>query len=157
MRNLLTPLLYICVGALLSMMLTRLCSKPKEITTEIVKTDTLTIVRVDTIQIVQPQAVKIIRDTVKITDTITIAGQTFFRETKEYQDSTYYARISGINAFLEEIRVYPQTTIKYITNTEKVYQKPKKWGVGPIAGVGIMGNKLSPFFGFGITYNIIQF
>lgn len=156
MRNLLTPLLYICVGALLGMMLMRSCSKPKEITTEIIKTDTLTIVKVDTIRIVQPQAVKIMRDTVKITDTILIAGQTFFQEVKEYRDSTYYARVSGINAFLEEIRVYPKTTTKYITTTEHVREKPKKWGIGPQVGVGVVDNRIHTYIGLGIHYNIVQ-
>ncbi|MBO5407484.1 MAG: hypothetical protein J6A27_08275 [Bacteroidales bacterium] len=140
MRNLLTPLLYICVGALLSMMLMRSCN-PKEIPTEIIKTDTLTIVKVDTVRIVQPQAVKIMRDTVKITDTILIAGQTFFQEVKEYRDSTYYARVSGINAFLEEIRVYPRTITKYITTIEKEVQKPKKWGLVASAEYGYMGGR----------------
>lgn len=155
MRNLLTPLLYICVGALLSTMLMRSCN-PKEIPTEIIKTDTLTIAKVDTIRIVQPQAVKIMRDTVKITDTILIAGQTFFQEVKEYRDSTYYARVSGINAFLEEIRVYPKTTTKYITNTEYMREKQKKWGFGPQVGVGVVDNRIHTYIGFGIHYNIIQ-
>ena len=157
MRNLLTPLLYICVGALLSTMLMRSCSKPKEITTEIVKTDTLTIVKVDTVRIVQPQAVKIMRDTVKITDTILIAGQTFFQEIKEYRDSTYYAKISGINAFLEEIRVYPRITTRYITQTEIIREKPKKWGLGVQGGYTIGKDGFYPYLGIGISYNFIQF
>lgn len=155
MRNLLTPLLYICVGALLSTMLMRSCN-PKEITTEIIKTDTLTTVKVDTVKIAQPQAVKIIRDTVKITDTILIAGQTFFQEIKEYRDSTYYARVSGINAFLEEIRVYPRTTIKYITTTEYVAEKPKRWGLGVTAGLEFNKDGLQPYVGVGISYDLIQ-
>ena len=96
------------------------------------------------------------RDTVKITDTILIAGQTFFQEVKEYRDSTYYARVSGINAFLEEIRVYPKTTTKYITNTEYVREKQKKWGIGPQVGVGVVDNRIHTYIGFGIQYNIIQ-
>jgi hypothetical protein len=107
------------------MMLTRLYSKPKEIVTEIVKTDTLTIARVDTIRIEKPVPYKvIIRDTIYIRDTV---GVTLVQEVKEYKDSTYYAKISGINAFLEEIRVYPKTTTKYVYQIEKVVESPDKW------------------------------
>lgn len=155
MQKILTPLLLLSVGICLGTMLMRSCNQ-KEITTEIVKTDTLTIVKVDTIRIVQPQAVKIMRDTVKITDTILIAGQTFFQEIKEYRDSTYYARVSGINAFLEEIRVYPKTITKYITTTEYVREKQKKWGLGPQVGVGVVDNRIHTYIGFGFHYNIIQ-
>ena len=96
------------------------------------------------------------RDTVKITDTILIAGQTFFQEIKEYRDSTYYARVSGINAFLEEIRVHPKTTTKYITTTEYVRERQKKWGIGPQVGVGVADNRIHTYIGFGIQYNIVQ-
>ena len=157
MRRILIPLLWLSVGICFGMMLTRLCSKPKETITEIVKTDTLTIVRVDTIVRLQPQPYKVeVKDTIYI-DKICQTGQIFVHEIKEYKDSTYYARISGINAFLEEIRVYPKTTTKYIINTEKVYQKPKKWGIGPQFGFGYANNKLQTYIGIGLHYNLIQF
>ncbi len=124
-------------------------------TTEIVKTDTLTIAKVDTITIEKPIPYKVvIRDTIYIRDTV---GTILLQEVKEYKDSTYYARISGINAFLEEIRVYPKNTTKYVYNTEIVREKPKKWGIGPVVGVGVVDNKFSPFIGVGVTYNLIQF
>lgn len=156
MKNLWIILLSACVGVLLGMTLTKRAGTQKEpeIKTE---RDTLIVTRIDTIVQVLPQAVKIIRDTIKITDTISIAGQTFFQETKEYQDSTYYARISGINAYLEEIRVYPRITTKYITQTEFVREKPKKWGLGVIGGYGIGSNGFQPYIGFGISYSFIQF
>lgn len=154
MKNLLTPLLYICVGALLSMMLTRSCN-PKEIPTEIIKTDTLTIVKVDTIRIVQPQAVKVVRDTITIRDTV-YKGKIFVHEVKHYGNSTYTAQVSGINANLDFIEVYPRTITKYITNTEYVREKPKKWGIGPQVGVGVVDNRIHTYIGFGFQYNIIQ-
>jgi hypothetical protein len=123
--------------------------------TEIVKTDTLTIARVDTIRVEKPVPYKvIIRDTIYIRDTV---GVTLVQEVKEYKDSTYYAKISGINAFLEEIRVYPKTTIKYVYQVEKVTEKPKKWGIGPQVGVGIVNNKFYPYIGFGVQYSLIRF
>ena len=156
MKNLWIILLSACVGALLGMMLTRSCQTQKEPEVKIER-DTLIVTRTDTIVQVQPQAVKIIRDTVKITDTILIAGQTFFQEIKEYQDSTYYARISGINAFLEELRVYPRITTKYITQTEYVRERPKKWGVGVQGGYTIGKDGFYPYLGIGISYSFIQF
>lgn len=154
--NILIGLLLLCVGTLLGTMLMRSCSNPKETITEIVKTDTLTIVRVDTVVRLQPQPYKVeVRDTILLTDTILVGGQMLFQEVKEYKDSTYYARVSGINAFLEEIRVFPRTEYKYITTTEKVYQKPKKWGLGISAGY-CFTDKFHPYIGVGITYDLIQ-
>lgn len=125
MKKALIPLLLLFVGTCFGMILTRLYSKPKEIVTEIVKTDTLTIARVDTIRIEKPVPYKvIIRDTIYIRDTV---GVTLLQEVKEYKDSTYYAKISGINAFLEEIKVYPKTTTKYVYKEKKVVENVKKW------------------------------
>lgn len=159
-KNLLIGLLLLCAGALLSMMATRLC-QPKEIVTEIIKTDTLLVERVDTITIIKPEPYKVIvRDTVYLpypqNPQFPQNPQVFVQEVKEYKDSTYYARISGINAFLEEIRVYPKTTTKYITVAKEVKVKPKRWGIGPTVGVGVMDNKFYPYVGFGVSYNIIQ-
>ena len=157
MRNLLTPLLYICVGALLSTMLMRSCNQ-KQIPTEIIKTDTLTIVKVDTIRIEKPVPYKVVvRDTVVVNSFQNSQDwKVLAQEVKEYQDSTYYAKISGINAFLEEIRVYPKIATKYITTTEYVREKQKKWGFGPQVGVGVVDNRIHTYIGFGIHYNIIQ-
>lgn len=150
------------------MMLTRSCQQPEQIVTEIVKTDTLTITRVDTITIVKPQPYKVeVRDTIYINDNINdyindnindnINGNIFIQEIKEYQDSTYYARVSGINAYLEEIKVFPRTTIQYITNTEKVYIQPRKWGIGIQVGYGAGKNGIQPYIGVGIQYDLLRF
>lgn len=160
MKNLLIILLSACAGGLLTMMLTRSCQQPEQIVTEIVKTDTLTITRVDTIVQVLPQPYKVeIRDTIYINDTInnTINGNIFVQEIKEYRDSTYYARVSGINAYLEEIKVFPRTEYKYITTTEKVYEKPRKWGIGIQAGYGAGKNGIQPYIGVGIQYDLLRF
>lgn len=157
MKRILTPLLLLCVGALLGMMLTRSCSKTQIPEPQIIR-DTTLITQIDTQYFPKPVPYKVeVRDTILLTDTIFIGGQMLFQEVKEYKDSTYYARISGINAYLEEIRVYPKTTTKYIINTEKVYQKPKKWGIGPQFGFGYANNKLQPYIGIGLQYNLVQF
>lgn len=155
MKKGLIPLLLLSVGICFGTMLTRSCQKPKEIVTEIVKTDTLTIAKVDTIKIEKPVPYKvIIRDTIYIRDMV---GVTLLQETKEYKDSTYYAKISGINAYLEEIKVYPKTTTKYVYQVEKVTERSKKWGIGPQVGVGIVNNKFYPYIGFGVQYSIMRF
>ena len=123
--------------------------------TEIVQRDTLIVQRVDTIRIVEPKPYKVVvRDTIYITDTL--VGSYFVHEVKEYIHPTFYAKISGINANLEDIKVFPKETIKYVTTTEKVYEKPKKWGVGISAGYCVTTQGLQPYVGVGLSYNIIQ-
>jgi hypothetical protein len=131
MKKIITPLLLLCVGAWLGMMLTKSCSKTQIERIEIVKTDTLTITKIDTVTILEPQPYK-----VTVVDTIYVNSfqngtdwKVLVQEVKEYRDSTYYARISGINAHLEEWRTYPKTITQYITNTERVVVEPKKWGL----------------------------
>ena len=145
------------VGALLSTMLMRSCQSPQIEEIEILKTDTLIVERVDTIEIVKPQPYRVeVRDTIYINDTINdnINGNIFVQQVKEYKDSTYYAKISGINAYLEEIRVYPKVITQYITTTERVYIPPKKWSVGIQGGVGITPKGLQPYIGFGVQRKI---
>ena len=151
MKNLWIILLSACVGGLLSMMLTRSCQKPKiEIINKV--GDTVIIERIDTFTVIKPVPYKV-TDTVYIYDTInnTINGNIFVQQIKEYKDSTYYAKISGINAYLEEIRVYPKTITQYITNTERVYIQPKKWSVGIQGGIGITPKGLQPYLGVGVS------
>lgn len=140
-----------CVGVLLSTMLTRSCHKPKiEIINKV--GDTVIVERVDTFTIIKPVPYRVeVRDTIRLTDTIYIGGQMLFQEVKEYKDSSYYARVSGINAFLEEIRVYPKCSTVYINTTEKVYLKPKEWDIALQGGIGITPKGVQPYLGFGVT------
>lgn len=79
------------------------------------------------------------------------------REYKEYQDSTYYAKVSGVAPRLDEIRVYPRT----IYQTEYIYrdivQKNKRWGIGLSAGYGVGKNGLTPVLAVTVNYNLWQF
>lgn len=151
MKNLLIISLSTCVGALLSMMLTRSCQTEIPAQPQIIR-DTTIVVQIDTQYFPKPVPYKVeVRDTIELTDTIYVGGQTFFQEVKEYKDSTYYARISGINAYLEEIRVYPKTITQYITNTERVYIQPKKWSIGIQGGIGITPKGLQPYLGVGVS------
>ena len=92
------------------------------------------------------------------TDTIRISDSCcHLREYKEYQDSNYYARISGIAPRLDEIRVYPRT----VYQTQYIYRdiilKPKKWGIGVSAGYGIGKSGFSPVLAVTVNYNLLQF
>lgn len=77
------------------------------------------------------------------------------REYKEYQDSNYYAKVSGVDPRMDEIRVYPRTITKYIYRD--ITQKYKRWGIGLSAGYGIGRNGLSPVLAVTINYNLFQF
>ena len=73
---------------------------------------------------------------------------------KEYSDSMYHAWVSGYQASLDSIAVFPKTTI--ITNTQSIVEK-KRWGVGVQVGVGISTDKhVHPYIGIGVHYNIFS-
>lgn len=91
-------------------------------------------------------------DTIHVDDTCW-----HLREYKEYQDSNYYAKVSGVMPRLDEIRVYPKT----VYETQYIYrnfsQESKRWGVGLSAGYGIGRNGLSPVVAVTVNYNFWQF
>lgn len=156
MQRILTPLLLLFVVALLSMMLMRSCQTEPPLPEMKILRDTVIDVQIDTQYFPKPVPYKVeVRDTVYINDTIN--GNIFVQEIKEYKDSTYYAKISGINAYLEEIKVFPRTTTQYIHTTEKVYEKPRKWGIGIQVGYGAGKNGIQPYVGVGIQYDFLRF
>jgi hypothetical protein len=119
--------------------------------------DTVIIERVDTFTIIKPVPYTVeVRDTVYIVNSFQNSQdwKVLVQEIKEYKDSTYYARISGINAYLEEIRVYPKTITQYVNTKEYIYVPPKKWSVGIQGGVGITPKGLQPYIGFGVQRKI---
>lgn len=77
-----------------------------------------------------------------------------FREYKEYQDSNYYAKVSGVQPRLDELRVYP----KMVYETQYIYRdivcKPKRWGIGLSAGYGVGRYGLSPVLAVTVNYNL---
>ena len=132
--------------------------------------DTVTVVKIDTVTHYKPVPVKVTAlgeysfdkytPYAFFTDTVETVkyeqGNTFYHEIKEYRDSSYYAKISGINANLEEIDVYPQTVTKYITVPKEVKSKPKRFGIGPAVGVSLVDNKIQPSISFVFSWHIIQ-
>lgn len=73
-------------------------------------------------------------------------------ESKMYRESNYTAWVSGYEANLDSIEVYPRTV--YVTRSE-VYRKPNRWGLTLSAGYGYTpGEGMKPFVGLGISYTI---
>ena len=88
----------------------------------------VTTVRVDTQFILSPLPYIAWIDN---TDTMRLDSCWHLREYKEYRDSSYYVKVSGVQPRLDEVRVYPRT----VYQTEYIYrdvvrkEKQKRWGV----------------------------
>lgn len=65
---------------------------------------------------------------------------------KEYQTENYHAWVSGYKPSLDSVWVYPEKII--------IREKPRRWGIGVIAGYGIGRNGLSPYVGIGGYWRI---
>lgn len=89
------------------------------------------------------------------TDTIYTSDSCWhLREYREYKDSNYYAKISGVAPRLDEIRVYPETVYETQYIYRDIYHKPKRWGLGLSAGYGIGRKGLSPVLAITVNYNL---
>ena len=157
MKTIWIILLSVFVGGLLSTMLMRSCQVEPPLPEMMVLRDTITEVYIDTHTVHKPVPYKVeVRDTVYIVNSFqnSTDWKVLVQEVKEYKDSTYYAKISGINAYLEEIRVYPKTITQYVNTKEYIYVPPKKWSIGIQGGVGITPKGLQPYIGFGVERRI---
>lgn len=67
---------------------------------------------------------------------------------KEYISENYHAWVSGYNANLDRIDVFPKTI--YVTKTVPA----RRWGLGITGGYGIGRSGLSPYIGVGVYYRI---
>lgn len=77
-------------------------------------------------------------------------------ERKVYEeDSLYRCEISGYNAQLEYLMIYPTTTTITIQETKTEY-KNSRLSFGLHAGYGISKSGLSPYIGAGISYNLFS-
>lgn len=79
-----------------------------------------------------------------------IKGDTVFLPViqKEYFTPDYHAWVSGYNAALDSIDVFPKTF--YVT--KKI--PARRWGLGVIGGYGVGRAGLSPYIGIGVYYRI---
>lgn len=90
------------------------------------------------------------------TDTIRTDSCVHLREYKEYQDSNYYAKISGVSPRLVELQIYPKTVYQTKYIYRDIHNKKKKWGIGFSAGHGVTKHGLSPVLAITINYNLWQ-
>lgn len=67
---------------------------------------------------------------------------------KEYATPDYRAWVSGYNAALDSIDVFPKTV--YVTRKTPA----RRWGLGVSAGYGAGRSGLSPYIGIGVYYRI---
>ena len=117
-------------------------------------TNTVRKIQVDTMYILSPQPYLAWIDN---SDTIHASDTCYhLREYKEYRDSSYYAKISGVAPRLDEIRVYPRTIYQTEYINRDIVQKNKRWGLGLSAGYGIGRNGLSPILAVTVNYNLFQ-
>ena len=157
MKTIWIILLSACVGALLTMMLTRSCNHPEPPLPEMkIVRDTVIDVHIDTQYVPKPVPYKVIqRDTVYIScnnksnDT---SNDVYVFETKQYKDSLLTAQISGINATLDWYETYIPVRKEHIYTD--VYIPPGRWSVGVQAGVGVTPKGLQPYIGVGLTYRL---
>lgn len=82
---------------------------------------------------------KMLHDTIEVALPIT---------QKEYRDSSYHAWVSGYDAVLDSISVFPKT--KIIENTRVISSKTSRFGVFGGISVGIGKNGVQPCLGVGI-------
>lgn len=88
-------------------------------------------------------------DTVKAVDTVEVSLPIV---QKVYRDTNYTAWVSGYEPRLDSITI----ANKIITKTNTVLKnKDKRFSLGVQTGFNVINKK--PYFGVGITYNIINF
>lgn len=117
--------------------------KENDVVTEY-KEKTIKEVKVDTILKYYPAPYLVsIKDTIHVKDTILIT------EVKEYRDTLYQLKISGINPNLDEIKIFNRGIY-----TTRIVEKQKKWGIGATFGYGISKDGLTPALVLGLSYNI---
>jgi len=71
---------------------------------------------------------------------------------KVYSSDNYNGYVSGYDAKLDSLTMYPKSTTS--TKVVTVTKEPSKWGLGISAGYGISKNGLSPYIGIGINYRL---
>ena len=74
---------------------------------------------------------------------------------KRYENENYRAYISGYEANLDSIFVFPKTTVI----RERSYKPPSKLHIGIMGGYGYGFNskQVEPYIGIGVTYSIFSF
>lgn len=113
----------------------------------------------DTLTEIRPEPVTTyIHDSLKMTIVLHEVDTQYIylpHEYKRYKTDSYDATISGYQPVLESISVYPET--RFVTTVVTEPAKATRWGLGCQLGYGVSRDGLSPYFGIGISYNLINF
>ena len=124
-----------------------------------IKLDTL-IVR-DTIMQYKPifvDKIKVDSVLIPVKDTIVIRDSVYIymdREKITWRDSLCEVYASGIMASVDSVRHFQE--YKYITIETQIPVNVKShWGIGVNAGYGVGKGGLTPYFGVGISYNLLS-
>lgn len=124
-----------------------------------IKVDTLVIH--DKIKVTEPVSVtKTVVDSVlvQVTDTIRLRDTLYVfleREQVRWEDSLAVVYASGINPQVDSVIHYTKNQI--ITKEIPFIQvKKTRWGIGVQAGVGAGKDGLTPYLGFGVSYNLLS-
>ena len=145
------------IGVLATGLVTRQCSRHIESVSSQVLRDTI----FDTI----PYPVPVPRDSTVIRfikdSTLVSAGDSIPVQLpivqKEYKTDDYQAWVSGpINPQLDSLNIFRQTYYETVYQTVTVPTKPKRWGLGVQAGLGVTPTKIEPYIGIGISYNFLS-
>jgi hypothetical protein len=130
--------------------------EPEVVETKLVVYDTITRVEIvhDTMwrdRLVYRDLPVVVKDvdTVRITDTVTVAVPIY---NYRFKDDLYDITAEGYDVKLNSVTVYPKTEYKYSTHTVEIR---RRWGLGVQAGYGFSKDGLSPFIGIGVSYNIL--
>lgn len=86
-------------------------------------------------------------DTIRITDTVTVAIPIY---SYWFKDDLYDIKAEGYDVKINSVTVYPRTEYK----TERVNVK-NRWGLGVQVGYGVSKDGFSPYIGIGVSYNIL--
>ncbi len=139
-------LLVVCIAAWFR----PLAPLPPEIRVE---TKIKTVVKVDTLLISPPIAPLLV---IRLIDTMRIGDTVVHREQAYYEDSLYWAWVSGYRPRLDSLKVFPRTVTNTVTNdvyhTVKV-RDTRRWGLGLQVGYGYPGGF---YVGAGVSYNLWQ-
>lgn len=111
---------------------------------ERVKIDTMWRTRVEKVYLTEVR-----RDTVTVRDTVLVEVPIY---TYIASDSLYKVVVEGFGVEFKSVEVYPKTIYKERTN---IIKERNRWGIGVQAGYGISKDKLTPYIGVGISYNIV--